>query len=155
MLNQINKYDIICFGATGFTGKLVVEYFLKNYGFNNPKLNWAIAGRSKTKLEKLKKSFIHINQGFAKINIFVADSFDSKSLDALTSSCRVVISTVGPYLKYGLPLIKSCVKNNTSYCDITGEVPFIRESIDLFHEEAKKINVELSIVVDLIQYLLI
>ena len=56
----------------------------------------------------------------------------------MTSSCRVVISTVGPYLKYGLPLIKSCVKNKTSYCDITGEVPFIRESIDLFHEEAKK-----------------
>tara|TARA_B100001248_G_scaffold261824_1_gene254476 strand:- start:1823 stop:3079 length:1257 start_codon:yes stop_codon:yes gene_type:complete len=138
MLNQKNKFDIIIFGATGFTGKLVVEYFLKNYGFNNPKLNWAIAGRSEAKLEKLKKSFIHIDQGFAKINIFVADSFDSKSLDVLTSSCRVIISTVGPYLKYGLPLIKSCVKNNTSYCDITGEVPFIRESIDLFHEEAKK-----------------
>ena len=70
MLNQINKYDIIIFGATGFTGKLVVEYFLKNYGFNNPKLNWAIAGRSKTKLEKLKKSFIHINQRLCKNRYF-------------------------------------------------------------------------------------
>ena len=138
MLKQKTKYDIIIFGATGFTGNLVVEYFLKNYGLNNPKLNWAIAGRSEIKLEKLKKSFIHINQGFAKINIFVADSFDSKSLDVMTSSCRVIISTVGPYLKYGLPLIKSCLKNNTNYCDITGEVPFIRESIDLFHEKAKK-----------------
>ena len=138
MLKQKNKYDIIIFGATGFTGKLVVEYFLKNYGLNNPKLNWAIAGKSKIKLEKLKKSLIYINQEFAKINSFVADSFDSNSLDVMTSSCRVIISTVGPYLKYGLPLIKSCLKNNTSYCDITGEVPFIRESIDLFHENAKK-----------------
>ena len=56
----------------------------------------------------------------------------------MTASCSVIISTVGPYLEYGLSLIKSCVKNKTNYCDLTGEVPFIRESIDMFHEEAKK-----------------
>ncbi len=128
--------DLIVFGATGFTGKLVVEYLIKNYGVENQKFTWAIAGRDKAKLEKLKQSFIGIDSQFAKIEIYIADSFNSKSLDVLTSSCRIIISTVGPYLKYGLPLVESCVKNHTNYCDLTGEVPFIRESIDLFHEKA-------------------
>jgi len=132
------KNDLIVFGATGFTGKLVVEYLIKNYGLENQKFTWAIAGRDKAKLEELKQSFILIDPLFAKIDSFVADSFNSKSLDILTSSCRVIITTVGPYIEYGLPLVESCVKNHTDYCDLTGEVPFIRESIDLFHEKAKK-----------------
>ena len=132
------KNDLIVFGATGFTGKLVVEYLIKNYGLENQKFTWAIAGRDKAKLEELKQSFILIDPLFAKIDSFVADSFNSKSLDILTSSCSIIISTVGPYIKYGLPLVESCVKNHTNYCDLTGEVPFIRESIDLFHEKAKK-----------------
>ena len=130
------KNDLIVFGATGFTGKLVVEYLIKNYGTNNRKFTWAIAGRNKAKLEKLKQSFIGIDSQFINIETYIADSFNSKSLDVLTSSCHIIISTVGPYLKYGLPLVESCVKNHTNYCDLTGEVPFIRESIDLFHEKA-------------------
>jgi len=130
------KNDLIIFGATGFTGKLVTEYLIKNYGLKNQKFNWAIAGRDKKKLEELKQSFIGIDSQSVNIETYVADSFNSKSLDILTSSCRVIISTVGPYLKYGLPLVESCVKNRTNYCDLTGEVPFIRESIDLFHEKA-------------------
>ena len=132
------KNDLIVFGATGFTGKLVVEYLIKHYGLKNQKFTWAIAGRDKAKLEELKQSFICIDPKSASIDTFVADSFDSKSLDNLASSCSTIISTVGPYLKYGLPLVESCVKNHTNYCDLTGEVPFIRESIDLFHEKAIK-----------------
>ena len=130
------KNDLIVFGATGFTGKLVVEYLIKNYGTKNKKFTWAIAGRDKAKLEELKQSFNGIDSQSVNIQTYVADSFNSKSLDVLTSSCRIIISTVGPYLKYGLPLVESCVKNHTNYCDLTGEVPFIRESIDLFHEKA-------------------
>ena len=130
------KNDLIVFGATGFTGKLVVEYLIKNYGTKNQKFTWAIAGRDKAKLEELKQSFIGIDPHSVNIETYVADSFNSQSLDVLTSSCRIIISTVGPYLKYGLPLVESCVKNHTNYCDLTGEVPFIRESIDLFHEKA-------------------
>ena len=132
------KNDLIVFGATGFTGKLVVEYLIKHYGLENQKFTWAIAGRDKAKLEELKQSFICIDPKSASIDTFVADSFDSKSLDNLASSCSTIISTVGPYLKYGLPLVESCVKYHTNYCDLTGEVPFIRESIDLFHEKAIK-----------------
>ena len=138
MLKQKYKYDLIVLGATGFTGKLVVEYLLKNYGIRNSRFTWAIAGRNKVKLEKLSKSLTNINKVTVDIDTFVVDSFDSNSLDILTSSCKVILSTVGPYLKYGLTLIKSCVKNKTNYCDITGEVPFIRDSIDKFHEEAKR-----------------
>lgn len=132
------KYDLIIFGATGFTGRLVVEYLINNYGAKSTKFSWAIAGRNKLKLSQLKHSLSKIDPLSKDIAIFIADSFDLESLNTLTSSCRVIISTVGPYLKCGLPLIESCVKNRTHYCDLTGEVPFIRESIDLYHKEAKK-----------------
>ena len=85
------KNDLIVFGATGFTGKLVVEYLIKNYGLENRKFTWAIAGRDKAKLEELKQSFILIDPLFTKIESFVADSFNSKSLDILTSSCSLII----------------------------------------------------------------
>ena len=125
-------------GATGFTGRLVVEYLIKNYGVKNEKFSWAIAGRAQKKLEQLKNSFIHLDPRISSLAIFVADSFDLGSLDNMTSSCKIVISTVGPYLKFGKSLIQSCVNNGTHYCDLTGEVPFIRESIDLFDEKAKQ-----------------
>ena len=132
------KYDLIVMGATGFTGRLVVEYLIKNYGVKNEKFSWAIAGRAQKNLEQLKNSFIHLDPRVSSLAIFVADSFDLGSLDNMTSSCKIVISTVGPYLKFGKSLIKSCVNNGTHYCDLTGEVPFIRESIDLFDEKARQ-----------------
>ena len=132
------KYDLIVMGATGFTGRLVVEYLIKNYGVKNEKFSWAIAGRAQKNLEQLKNSFIHLDPRISSLAIFVADSFDLGSLDNMTSSCKIVISTVGPYLKFGKSLIKSCVNNGTHYCDLTGEVPFIRESIDLFDEKARQ-----------------
>ena len=125
-------------GATGFTGRLVVEYLIKNYGVKNEKFSWAIAGRAQKKLEQLKNSFTYLDPRVSSLAIFVADSFDLDSLDNMTSSCKIVISTVGPYLKFGKSLIQSCVNNGTHYCDLTGEVPFIRESIDLFDEKARQ-----------------
>ena len=103
--------DLIIMGATSFAGRLIVEYLIKNYGAKNEKFSWAIAGRDQKKLEELKKTFIEIDSQANSIPIFVADSFHPKSLDNMTSFCKIVISTVGPYLKYGIPLIQSCVKN--------------------------------------------
>ena len=134
------KYDMVIMGATGFTGKLIFEYLIKHYGAKNKKFTWAIAGRNQKKLEKLKKSFNDIDSHSKDIPIIIVDSHNSKLLDNMTSICRLVISTVGPYLKFGQQLIKSCVENGTHYCDLTGEVPFIRESIDLFDLKAKKNN---------------
>ena len=132
------KHDLVVMGATGFTGKLVVEYLIKSYGVRNQHFTWAIAGRSLSKLEKLKDSLKKLDSLSPDIPTIQVDSLDSKSLDTMTSSCRLVITTVGPYMKFGIQLVESCVKNSTHYCDLTGEVPFIRQSIDLFHSKAKE-----------------
>ena len=134
------EYDLVIMGATGFTGKLVVEYLIENYGVENEEFTWAIAGRDINKLERLKSSFKYIDSNSNKIPRLVVDSHDTNSLDKMTSISRLVISTVGPYLKFGEALVESCVKNGTHYCDLTGEVPFIRKSIDAFDIKAKKNN---------------
>ena len=134
------EYDLVIMGATGFTGKLVVEYLIKNYGVKNAKFTWAMAGRDKKKLERARSSFQYLDSNSNHIPILVVDSHDPALLDSMTSSCRLVISTVGPYLKFGQPLIESCIKNGTHYCDLTGEVPFIRRSIDSFDLKAKENN---------------
>ena len=134
------EYDLVIMGATGFTGKLVVEYLIENYGVENEEFTWAIAGRDINKLERLKSSFKYIDSNSNKIPRLVVDSHDTNSLDKMTSISRLVISTVGPYLKFGEALVESCVKNGTHYCDLTGEVPFIRKSIDAFDIRAKKNN---------------
>ena len=135
------EYDIIVFGATGFTGKLVVEYIIEQYGLKNNKLfKWAIAGRDIKKLENLKSELLKVNREVKDLDLFVADSFDDKAIDKITKSARLIISTVGPYIKYGKALVSSCAKNGTHYCDLTGEVPFIRESIDSNNEIAKENN---------------
>ncbi len=134
------KFDIVVMGATGFTGKLVVEYLLDNYGVENEQFSWAIAGRSTKKLQKLKNSLSDIHTSSLAIPEIIADSLDKDSLDKMASNCRVIISTVGPYLKYGHLLLQSCVENGTHYCDLTGEVPFIKQSIDQFNQLAKKNN---------------
>ena len=131
-------YDIIVFGATGFTGKLVVEYLIEHYGVNNELFTWAIAGRNEDKIKKVIETLAVKNDQIKKINFFIADSFDDKSLDNLSKSAKLVISTVGPYIKYGKNLVSHCAHNGTHYCDLTGEVPFIRESIDAYDKVAKK-----------------
>ena len=133
-------YQLVVMGATGFTGRLVVEYLIKNYGIKNNKFTWAIAGRNKKKLENLRLSFKDLHPDYNQLHILVVDSTDSLSLDAMTSISGLILSTVGPYIKYGIPLVESCVKNSTHYCDLTGETPFIRESIDLFNQKAKENN---------------
>ena len=134
------EYDLVIMGATGFTGKLVVEYLIKNYGIENEEFTWAIAGRDKNKLERVRSSLKDIDSNSNKIPTLIVDSHDTISLDKMTSISRLVISTVGPYLKFGEALVESCVKNSTHYCDLTGEVPFIRKSIDAFDLKAKKNN---------------
>ena len=94
-------YDIIVFGATGFTGKLVIEYLIEHYGVNNELFTWAIAGRNEDKIKKVIETLAVKNDQIKKINFFIADSFNDKSLDNLSKSAKLVISTVGPYIKYG------------------------------------------------------
>ena len=125
--------DIVVYGATGFTGKLCAKYLSENY----VDLNWAIAGRNKEKLEELKKELS------LDVDIFIAESNDEKALDNITKNTKVVLSTAGPFHRYSSNLVKSCVKNSSDYVDITGEFFWIREMIDLHHEEASSKGVRI------------
>ena len=125
--------DIVVYGATGFTGKLCAKYLSEN----SVDLNWAIAGRNKEKLEELKKELS------LDVDILIAESNDEKALDNITKNTKVVLSTAGPFHRYSSNLVKSCVKNSSDYVDITGEFFWIREMIDLHHEEASSKGVRI------------
>src|SRR5688572_12899934 len=124
----MKAHDVVVFGASGFSGRLVAEYLAANAG----DVKWAIAGRSRDKLEAVQRE-LDID-----VPILVADSDDASSLDAICASTRVVCTTVGPYRKYGANLVRACAEQGTHYCDITGEVPFIRASIDDNHARAQQ-----------------
>ena len=124
-------YDIVVYGATGFVGRLTATY-LAEHAPANTKV--ALAGRSLTRLESVRKS---LPARAAEWPLVEADASDIDSLRALAVSTRVVITTVGPYAKYGLPLTTVCAEAGTDYVDLTGEVLFARKSIDANHEIAR------------------
>jgi short subunit dehydrogenase-like uncharacterized protein len=118
--------DIIIYGATGFTGQLCVKYF-KSLGTT---VKWAIAGRNQEKLKKVAE------ENLATIEILIADSDDEVALDYLTSRAKVILSTAGPFHRYGSKLVASCVKNHAHYVDITGENFWVKDLIAKHHEAA-------------------
>ena len=122
------KFDIIVYGATGFTGSLCVKYLKENYSG----LRWAVAGRNKEKLSLLCQEI------GVDCQIFVAEANDSSALDSITKKTKVVLSTAGPFHRYGSKMVASCVKNSTHYVDITGENFWVKQMIDQHHLEAKK-----------------
>ena len=119
-------YQIILYGATGFTGRLCAEYLRDNY----PDIKWAIAGRNKQKLEDLK-DLLRLN-----CEIFVADGEDKDSIDHIVCNTKVILSTAGPFARYSNLIVKSCVENKTHYTDITGENHWVKDLIDEYHEKA-------------------
>ena len=127
------EFDVIVWGATGFTGKLVAEYLQRQYGVG-AELNWAIAGRNEKKLETLRDG---LGDTAARLPIFTADSADRAALLQLATRTRVVLTTVGPYALYGSELVDACVEAGTHYCDLAGEVQWIRKMIDQHHDRAQ------------------
>jgi short subunit dehydrogenase-like uncharacterized protein len=130
------RFDVVLWGATGFTGELVAQYLAKNYG-GGQKLRWALAGRSKEKLEKVRTGLAAVDPTSATLPILIGDSADRASLDAIAREARVVVSTVGPYSRYGADLVGACVDAGTDYCDLTGETQFVRRMIDAYHVHAQ------------------
>ena len=124
-------YDIVVYGATGYTGRLVAEYLAHHYQGKGPK--WAMAGRSADKLAEVRD----LIGAPADTALIVADSDDPASMKGLAESARVVITTVGPYQIYGEPLLKACVEAGTDYADLCGEPGWMRQMIDQYHEAAK------------------
>ena len=132
--NTERKYGIVLYGATSFVGQLVAAYlqkFLAEDDSSN-EVSWAIAGRNQQKLEQVKKQV-----GNSELPLIIADSEDADSLNEMAAQAQVIISTVGPYLKYGEPLIKACAENGTDYIDLTGEALFIKDMLDKYQQTAK------------------
>lgn len=129
------RFALVLFGASGFTGKLVAEYLAK---LGRTDLAWAIAGRNQAKLEDVRRELARIDPRLGELPILIADSSDKTALRSIAEQTRVVCTTVGPYAKYGLPLVEVCAEAGTDYCDLTGEVPFVRRSIDSAHAKAEQ-----------------
>lgn len=128
MPKKSREFDVIVYGATGYTGRLVAEYLKDKAG-----LKWAMAGRSLAKLEEVRDLI-----GAAKDTpLVVADASDPASLDAMAKRTKVVLTTVGPYQLYGNELVAACVANGTDYTDLCGEPAWMRQKIDQHHEAAK------------------
>lgn len=123
------SYDLVLFGATGFTGGLISEYL-----HTRTTLRWAVAGRDRAKLESRLASLGEA--GAAKIGIIEADSSDPASLRAMARRAKVVITTVGPYARYGEPLVAACIDEGTDYVDLTGETHWWRSIVERYHERA-------------------
>jgi short subunit dehydrogenase-like uncharacterized protein len=127
-----SKFDIVVYGATGFTGQLVAEYLAAQYG-NDSQLKWAMAGRSLDKLKSVRDAI----GAPADTALIVADAGDPASLRAIVDRTRSVITTVGPYQHYGNDLIAACAASGTDYFDLCGEPIWMRQMIDK-HEAAAK-----------------
>jgi short subunit dehydrogenase-like uncharacterized protein len=128
------EFDVIIQGATGFTGTLCAEYLLRQYGANGD-LRWALAGRSEQKLREVRSA---LGPEAGGLELIVADSFDNQALLALAQRTRVVLTTVGPYALYGSDLVAACVAAGTHYCDLAGEVQWIRKMIDTHQRQAEQ-----------------
>ena len=127
------EFDVVIFGASGYTGKLVAEYMHDQYG-NDHSIKYAIAGRNIEKLLEVKKD-LRLNED---ISILEVDSSNLDSLDKMTRSARCILTTVGPYQLYGSKLVESCARNGTDYVDLTGEPGWMYEMINAHKETAQK-----------------
>lgn len=126
-MTQERTYDLIVFGATGFTGGLVARYL---HGRIGTTLRWALAGRDRAKLEAVR------GQLDPAVGVIEADSADPDSLHAMARQTKVVITTVGPYTRHGEPLVVACIDEGTDYVDLTGETNWWREIVERHHERA-------------------
>ena len=132
-MSETKKYDFIVFGATGFTGKLVVEYLVERY-LSNPEIKWALAGRNLEKLKSVAKS----KNVPDDICLFTADSNDKTSIENLVSKTKCILTVVGPYQLYGNNIIESCAKSGTDYVDLCGEPGWMHEKINALSNISKE-----------------
>ncbi|MFD0689032.1 saccharopine dehydrogenase family protein [Actinomadura fibrosa] len=126
-------YDIVLFGATGFTGVLTAEYLAEHA---DPGTRWALAGRNQEKLAAVRDRAAALNPACADLPLLHADTTDAASIEDVARSARVVITTVGPYVQYGEPVVAACARAGTDYVDLTGEPTFVDRMYVKYHQEA-------------------
>jgi short subunit dehydrogenase-like uncharacterized protein len=127
------EFDIVLFGATGFTGRLTAEYLAEHAP---PGLRWALAGRNPDKLSGVREQLAGIDASLGELPLLPADVTDPASLADVAARARVLITTVGPYLTYGEPLVAACAEAGTDYVDLTGEPEFVDRMYVAYHETA-------------------
>ena len=121
-MSSARAFDIVVFGATGYTGGLTAEYLARNAPAS---ARWALAGRNTAKLEAVRTRLAAINPACAKLELLAADSTDPESIVKVARATRCVITTVGPYILHGEPLVAACAEAGTDYVDLTGEPEFV------------------------------
>ncbi|OLR90522.1 saccharopine dehydrogenase family protein [Actinokineospora bangkokensis] len=134
------NYDIVLFGATGFTGGLTAEYLARTAPAT---LRWALAGRNREKLAAVRERLAAVDPALAELDLLVADATDERSLRAVVEQARVVITTVGPYITHGDKLVGACAEAGTDYVDLTGEPEFVDQTWLLHHERAQQTGARL------------
>jgi short subunit dehydrogenase-like uncharacterized protein len=130
MSQSDREFDLILWGATGFTGRLVAEYLLAHYGPDS--LRWAIGGRNESRLADVRDRL-----GARELPVVLGDAEDDEEMASLARRARVVCTTVGPYARYGSGLLSACAAAGTHYCDLTGELHWIRRMLDAHHSRAE------------------
>ena len=136
MTKAQRTYDIVLLGATGFTGGLTAEYLARHPDLKPER--WAIAGRNTRKLTEVQRRLAEINPACAHLSLIEADSADFASLQRMVKQTKVVITTVGPYIQYGEPLVHACAEAGTDYVDLTGEPEFVDRMLHAYAETAEK-----------------
>ncbi|MER6754070.1 saccharopine dehydrogenase NADP-binding domain-containing protein [Micromonospora echinofusca] len=139
-MGEQRTYDLVLFGATGFTGGLTAEYLARNAP---PGLRWALAGRNPDRLAAVRDRLVAIDPELAGLPLLTADVTDAGSLRAVAESARVVATTVGPYVHHGEPLVAACARAGTDYLDITGEPEFVDLMYVRHHAEAERTGARL------------
>jgi short subunit dehydrogenase-like uncharacterized protein len=127
--------DILLWGGTSSTGRVIAGYLLNKYGLGK-NFSWALGGRNIKKLEELRTELALTYPVATKLQIFTADSMNVKSLNDLVPKFKVIATTVGPYAAYGESLVAACAKAGVDYCDLTGEVTFVKNMIEKYHQKA-------------------
>ncbi len=125
------EYDVVLYGASGFTGRQTVQYFAKHV--NPDQVRWAIAGRNRQKLEAVRAQ---IGPIAANVDVLEADSQDQAAVDAMVARTRVMLNTAGPFALYGDAIVNACVRLKTHYVDITGETPWVKNLMVRYHNQA-------------------
>jgi short subunit dehydrogenase-like uncharacterized protein len=133
--------EVVVWGATGYTGRLVAERLASEPAARG--LRWALAGRDRARLERVRAELAARAPHAAELPILVGDAGDPASLRAIGARTRVVCTTVGPYARHGSELVAACVAGGAHYCDLTGELPWIRRMIDAHHEAARAAGVRI------------
>lgn len=131
-MNPAAEFDLIVYGASGFTGRLVAEYLSLRYG-SGGEVRWAMAGRDAAKLAAVRDEI----GAAASTPLVIADASDPASIKAMVGRTRAVITTVGPYQLYGEPLVAACAEAGTDYLDLCGEPTWMRLMIDAYEANAK------------------